>query len=276
MERWQPACLDIQSLKGGWALVMHEGRFLADSNGVLFPLHWLRQQDPACRAELGLGHYEGQPVVLLDLQWPLEMPGAQWLGLRQLMLQAEPALFKLLGYASQIATWSRQHRFCGSCGQPMQAVAGERAMQCEPCGQRHYPRLSPSIIVLITRGDELLLARSPHFAPGYYSTLAGFVEPGESLEACVHREVREEVGVEIEAPVYLASQNWPFPHSLMLGFHAEYRSGQIVPQPEEIEDAQWFRLDALPQLPPSQAISRYLIDLYLARRQGLAEPVLPH
>lgn len=275
MQQWQPGLLDARAVKGGWALAALDGRFLADSNGVLFPLHWLRQQELPVRAEHGLGHYQGQPLVVLELQYPADIAGAQWLTLRQLMMQSEPTTFKLLGYASQIITWAREHRFCGACGQPLQHLAGERAMHCEPCGLRLYPKLSPSIIVLINRGEEILLARSPHFAPGYYSTLAGFVEPGESLEECVHREVFEEVGVRIAAPVYQGSQNWPFPHSLMLGFHAEYVSGDIVPQEGEIEDAQWFHCDRLPSLPPAQAISRYLIDLYLARRSGGREPVLP-
>ena len=131
------------------------------------------------------------------------------------------------------------------------------------------------MLVLDTRGDELLLARSGRFAPGVYSTLAGYVEPGESVEECVVREVREEVGVEIHAPRYVASQGWPFPHSLMLGFHAEYAGGVIVPQPEEIEDARWFSIHQLPPLPAAQSIARYLIELYVAQRLGRPEPVLP-
>ncbi len=101
------------------------------------------------------------------------------------------------------------------------------------------------------------------------------MEPGESVEQCVAREVREEVGVDIHPPQYIASQGWPFPHSLMLGFHAEYAGGEIVPQPEEIEDARWFHIDNLPALPARQSIARYLIELYLARRLGRPEPVLP-
>ena len=132
------------------------------------------------------------------------------------------------------------------------------------------------MIVLVTRGDEILLARSPRFNPGVYSTLAGFVEAGESVEQCVAREVFEEVGLEVDNLEYLGSQGWPFPHSLMLGFYARYRSGEIVMQADEIEDARWFALDDLPLLPPTNSISRYLIELYLARRSGLPEPVLPN
>lgn len=256
-------------------LAHFEQHFLADSNGVLFPREWLKRQDLSIVAEHGLGHFAGEPVYLLELQQPAEVAGCNWQGLRQLMLQGDAGTFKMLGYASQIATWARQHRFCGSCAAPMQPVAGERAMHCPVCAVQHYPRLSPSMIVLVTRGDEILLARSPRFNPGVYSTLAGFVEAGESVEECVAREVFEEVGLKVDNLKYLGSQGWPFPHSLMLGFHAEYSSGEIVMQADEIEDARWFALDDLPLLPAANSISRYLIELYLARRSGLPEPVLP-
>jgi len=131
------------------------------------------------------------------------------------------------------------------------------------------------MIVLITRGDEVLLARSPRFVPGVYSTLAGFAEPGESAEECLIREVREEVQVEVQNIQYVGSQCWPFPHSMMLGFHAEYAGGEIVPQADEIEDAQWFNIHSLPPLPASRSIARYLIDLYVAQRLGQPEPILP-
>lgn len=149
-------------------------------------------------------------------------------------------------------------------------------MYCQPCDLRSYPRISPSMIVLITRGDEVLLARSPRFVTGVYSTLAGFAEPGESAEDCLVREVREEVAVEVKNIQYVGSQCWPFPHSMMLGFHAEYAGGEIVMQPDEIEDAQWFNVHDLPPLPAGRSIARYLIDLYVARRLGLPDPVLPH
>jgi len=273
LARWQPALLDAAQA-GGWALVHCQQQFLADSNGLLFPREWLKKQDLPILAEHGLGHFDGDAVYLLELQYPAEMPGCGWQSLRHFMLQGDADSFRMLGYATQIGTWARQHRFCGSCGRPMQAVPGERAMHCPPCELRHYPRLSPSMIVLVTRGDELLLARSPRFVPGVYSTLAGFVEAGESVEQCVVREVREEVGVEVGRLQYIGSQGWPFPHSLMLGFHAEYAGGEIRMQVDEIEDAQWFNVHQLPPLPASRSIARYLIDLYVARRLGLPEPAL--
>ena len=272
--RWQSAVLDSRE-PGGWVLVHCQQHFLADSNGVLFPREWLKRQDLPILAEHGLGYFAGDPIYLLELPQPVELAGCSWQGLRQLMLQGDAGTFKMLGFASQIGTWARKHRFCGSCAGPMQPVDGERAMHCPVCAIQHYPRLSPSMIVLVTRGDEILLARSPRFNQGVYSTLAGFVEAGESVEDCVAREVFEEVGLQVHNLQYVASQGWPFPHSLMLGFHAEYAAGEIVMQAEEIEDARWFALDDLPLLPPPNSISRYLIDLYLARRSGQPEPVLP-
>ncbi|WP_312289235.1 NAD(+) diphosphatase [Stutzerimonas nitrititolerans] len=273
--RWQPAILD-PAKEGGWALVHCQQGFLIDRNGVLFPRDWLKRLDLPVLSEQGLGYFDGDEVFLLELAHPAEVPGSVWQGLRQFMLQDEDAeRFRMLGYAAQIGTWVNQHRFCGSCGHPMRQHRSERAMQCEGCGIRHYPRISPSMIVLVTRGDELLLARSPRFAPGVYSTLAGFVEPGESAEQCVAREVHEEVGVFIHPPRYICSQGWPFPHSLMLGYHAEYAAGDIVMQPEEIEDARWFSIHALPGLPAPRSIARYLIELYLAQRLGHPEPMLP-
>lgn len=275
-DSWQPAVVD-PAQPGGWALAHCRQRFLCDARSVLFPRDWLKAQLPGLLAEHGIGYLDSESVFVLELvdEGALLPAGCAWKGLRQFMLEGDFVTFRLLGYAAQVGTWARQHRFCGSCGSPLRPVPGERAMVCPGCALQQYPRLSPSIIVLVSRGDELLLARSPRFVSGVYSTLAGFVEPGESIEACVRREVREEVAVELDNLRYIASQSWPFPHSLMLGFHADYAAGEIVPQPEEIEDARWFHVDALPPLPAPGSIARYLIELYLARRSGGAEPVLP-
>ena len=273
---WQAGWLD-KSVAGGWVLVCCRQTFLSDANGLLFPREWLKRQSIPLVAEQGLGLLGEDQVYLLVVNQHLDIPGCQWVGARQLMLMQpiDTATFQMLRYASQVTTWIEQHRFCGSCGQPLQEMAGERGMHCETCAITQYPRLSPSMIVLITRGDEILLARSSRFPSGVYSTLAGFVEPGESVENCVRREVREEVALEVDNLQYITSQGWPFPHSLMLGFHAQYVSGDIIPQPGEIEDARWFHLHQLPLLPPRRTISRYLIDLYLARQAGLTDPVLP-
>lgn len=271
---WRNAFLD-PALPGGWALLYCQQHFLADANGVLFPRDWIKRQELEILAEQGIGYFADDPIYLLQVPQSTHLDGASWQSLRQFMLQGEAEIFRMLTYAAQIGTWHSQHRFCGSCGAPTRQLPGERAMRCDACESQHYPRLSPSMIVLVTRGEEILLARSPRFVSGVYSTLAGFVEPGESVEHCVAREVREEVGLEVRNLQYLGSQGWPFPHSLMLGFHAEYADGEIVMQADEIEDARWFRVDDLPPLPAPRSIARYLIDLYVARRLGLDEPLLP-
>lgn len=272
--RWTTAVLDPQAA-GGRAVVHSPQGFLLGEEGVLFSRQWLASLDLPLLGEHGIGHFDGEPVYVWVLQHDVEVEGLAWQGLRQFMLQGDYTVFQKLGYAAQIATWAREHRFCGACGQPTEQVTGERAMYCRDDNLRFYPRISPSMIVLITRGDEVLLARSPRFVPGVYSTLAGFAEPGESAEDCVRREVMEEVQVRVRNIQYVGSQCWPFPHSMMLGFHAEYESGDIVPQADEIEDARWFSIHDMPPLPASRSIARHLIELYLARRSGAAEPVLP-
>lgn len=273
--RWTTAVLDPQ-IAGGWAVARSPAGFLVDDNGALFPRDWLKRQGLDVFCEHGIGHFDGEPVFLLELRSATDVPGMTWRGLRQFMLEGDFETYKLLGYAAQIGTWAREHRFCGSCGQPMTQIRWERAMHCLACDLRSYPRISPSMIVLVTRSDEVLLARSPRFVSGVYSTLAGFAEPGESAEDCLVREVREEVAVEVGNIHYVGSQCWPFPHSMMLGFHAEYAGGEIVMQPDEIEDARWFNVHDLPPLPANRSIARYLIDLYVARRLGLPEPTLPN
>lgn len=273
-ERWITAVLDTTAT-GGSAVVHSPQGFLQHSQGVLFPRDWAKQLGLPVLFEHGIGHFDGEPVYLVELEEAALIDNCQWQGLRQFMLQPGFEHFRVLAYAAQISTWALEHRFCGRCGQANVQVPGERAMLCAHCELRAYPRISPSMIVLVTRGDEILLARSPRFVAGVYSTLAGFAEPGESAEECLVREVREEVSVEVSNIQYVASQCWPFPHSMMLGFHAEYAGGDIVPQPDEIEDARWFRIDDLPPLPAARSIARYLIDLYVARRLGLPEPVLP-
>jgi NAD+ diphosphatase len=168
------------------------------------------------------------------------------------------------GRAVQLVEWGRTHRFCGRCGTATERQANERSMKCPACGLLAFPRLAPAMITLVTRGDEALLARGVAFRGPMYSCLAGFVEPGESLEGAVIREVREEVGIEVGNVQYRGSQPWPFPHSLMVGFRAEWVSGDIVCDPAEILDAQWYMRDALPNIPPGISIARKLIDAWVA------------
>jgi len=188
-------------------------------------------------------------------------------GLRQLYGRLDEDFFWIAGRAVQIIDWDRTHHFCGRCGTPLRTKSTERAKECPQCGLLHFPRLAPAIIVLVERGKQLLLARSRHFMPGMFSVLAGFVEPGESLENAVVREVREEVGIDIKDIKYFGSQPWPFPHSLMIGFTATYASGEITIDDTEIEEAGWFTVDSLPRIPGKISIARKLIDWFLTKQE---------
>jgi NAD+ diphosphatase len=169
----------------------------------------------------------------------------------------------MVGRATQIIEWATTHRFCGRCATPTERLAAERCMKCPACGFLGYPRIAPAVIVLVRRGPEALLARGARFPVPFYSTLAGFVEVGESLEETLVREVREEVGIEVTAPRYFGSQSWPFPHSLMVGFFAEWAAGDLRADGKEILDARWFRADDLPAIPPRLSIARLLIDAWI-------------
>jgi NAD+ diphosphatase len=187
-------------------------------------------------------------------------------GLRSLFGRVGEETLAIAGRAFQIADWARNHRFCGACGKPMAKADGERAMKCA-CGHVAYPRIAPAMMVLVKKGDAILLARNVAVpAGGRMSALAGFLEPGESVEDAVHREVHEEVGLFVKDLRYFGSQSWPFPGSLMIAFTAEYAGGDIKVDPAEIAEARWFGPgDPLPELSPPQSISRALIEANLPR-----------
>ena len=213
---------------------------------------------------LKVGELHGLPCYAVDVPDCPEIPDSEATPLRAIFQLAGPDIFALAGRATQLLDWQANHRFCGKCGTPTAMKENELAMQCPACGLLAYPRISPAVMVLVRDGDKLLLGRSPHFKPGVFSALAGFVEPGETLEECAAREVREEVGVEITNLRYFQSQPWPFPNSLMVAFFADYAGGTITPDPNEIEEAGWFALDALPILPEPISIARRLINAALA------------
>ncbi|MCP4356692.1 MAG: NAD(+) diphosphatase [Chloroflexi bacterium] len=205
-----------------------------------------------------------------ELPEGVETPdGMIFQGLRGLYGRLPDNMLWLGGRALHIIHWDRTHQYCGRCGTKTEPHEQERARQCPECGQTTYPRISPAVIMRVTRqgkyGPEILLARGPRHYHGFYSVLAGFVEPGETLETCVRREIREEVGIEVSNVRYFGSQPWPFPDSLMIAFTAEYTNGKIIPEEGEIEDARWFTPDNLPKLPTPMSISRQLIDDYLAQ-----------
>jgi NAD+ diphosphatase len=205
---------------------------------------------------------------------PAEAPpppaGLAWEGLRALFSVLEDAHFALAGRATQLLDWDRSHRYCGRCGTPTEAKAEERARVCPACRLAAYPRISPAVMALVRREGEILLARGPHFPPGMYSALAGFVEPGETLEQCLAREVEEEVGVKLSRIRYFASQPWPFPNSLMIAFVCDWESGEIRAQAGEIEAANWFKVLHLPKLPSRISIARRLIDAVVGEMRGEA------
>jgi NAD+ diphosphatase len=168
-------------------------------------------------------------------------------------------------YAVRILDFDRSTAFCGRCGAPTRPHTTERARVCTACGRIIYPRISPAIIVLVEKGEEILLARSPRSPPGVFSVIAGFNEPGENLEQTVHREVAEEVGIAVRNLRYFGSEPWPFPDSLMVGFVAEFAGGTIRVDNREIEAAGWFTRDTLPPFPSKTSISRALIEAWIRR-----------
>lgn len=227
----------------------------------------------AMRRAMYLGRLDGQHCWSAEVTEDVEPPsGFAFRSLRGLFGTMDEGHFALAGRALQLIDWDRTHAYCGRCGTRTESRRDERSRTCPACGLTAYPRLAPAVMCLVRRqgpaGWELLLARSPRFPSGMYSALAGFVEPGESLEACVAREVREEVGVELRNLRYFASQPWPFPHSLMIAFFADWAGGEIRPQPGEIEDAKWFQIADLPQLPAKISIARRLIDAAMGEMQA--------
>ncbi len=198
-------------------------------------------------------------------------PGFVLRKLRSLFGAVDDAVLAIAGRAYQIAEWSRTHRFCGSCGTATVHVVGERCMRCPACGHVAYPRISPAMMVLIKRDDAILLARHTNSPTRFFTALAGFLEAGESIEDAVHREVFEEVGLKVRNVRYFGSQPWPFPHSLMIAFTAEYVSGDIVVDEGEIAEAAWFGPDdPFPNVPPlGLSIAGHLIHANLPpRREG--------
>ncbi|RJF73852.1 NAD(+) diphosphatase [Deinococcus cavernae] len=214
-----------------------------------------------------LGTYQGKSVLAGVLKGKIPDGLTAW-NVRATYGVLPDDLFGLAGLAHQVTEFHRTHRYCGACATELQSGDPQgglgRYRRCPHCGLSVYPRVAPAVIVLISRGEgpdtEFLLARGPRQAPGVYTTLAGFVEPSETLENAVQREILEEVGVHVGNIRYQFSQPWPFPHSLMLAFTARYDSGEITPQPGEIEDAQWFPALQLPSIPPPFTSSRRLID----------------
>lgn len=255
------------------ALVFFEHRVLlrsSDEQGV--PPRLLDESDLLAsglveRLENLPFHNEGAfneqlPYACGELAHPARIPSEWgWFSLREVAQATEDrVLFGMLSRAYQVIQWDKNHQFCGRCGGKTLKRSTELSRFCEPCGLSFFPRISPSAIVVIKKQDQLLLARSPRFAPGVYGAIAGFVEAGETVENAAIRETQEEVGITITNLRYRRSQPWPFPDSLMLGYTADYLNGEIKVDGVEIEDAKWFYPDSLPKLPMKLSIARSLIE----------------
>ena len=211
----------------------------------------------------------GDQVIARDLKEDETIPeGLQLIPIRQLITQWSTHEFEQASRAMQLLEWRRNHRFCSHCGEKTHAHATEYCMVCPACGYHQYPRIQPCVITIITKGaDQLLLAKSVH-QKTMYGLIAGFVEVGETLEQAVARETLEEVGVTVKNVRYLSSQPWPFPSNLMLAFHAEYDSGEIQLQEEEIQDAQFFHFEELPEIPHEGSIAHRMI-MHITQGQAL-------
>ena len=220
--------------------------------------------------ERRLGSDKGVHCFAAELPADAAVPeGMSFVGLRQLFGLLDDGFFRLSGFAYQIVEWEQTHQYCGRCGAAAVDDPEDRAKLCPRCGLKSFPRVAPAVIVAVTRGDRILLARAKRFPVKLYSVIAGFVEPGETLEECLVREVGEETGVEVDGLRYFGSQPWPFPHSLMIAFTAEWRAGEIRIDEREIDDAGWFEADALPPIPDKVSIARRLIDWFVETRGGV-------
>ncbi|MCU7495415.1 MAG: NAD(+) diphosphatase [Ignavibacteria bacterium] len=211
-----------------------------------------------------LGTMGESPSFAVEVSLETEAPrGMAFRNLRSLLGEFSDELFALSGRAFQVISWDLNHQYCGRCGTPTVAKQEERAKVCPNCGLVSYPRISPAIIVAVINRNKLLLAKSSRFKSDMYSVLAGFVEAGETFEDSIRREIREEANIEVRNIRYFGSQPWPFPDSLMVGFTAEYDSGDLRPDGVEIVDLQWFSPSELPHIPGRWSIARRLIDWFV-------------
>ena len=256
----------VESSSAPLYLLFFENALLVDSEEAIAHLSAEDVANITPNQHFFLGMNNDTPVYAVVADTEESAPeGTSFIALRTLYKSYDDNTFAMTSLASQVCRWDREHRFCGSCGTATETLDYEFGKKCPSCGSLHYPTISPAIIVAIKKGNQVLLAQNYKWVEsGLFSTLAGFVEPAETIEHAVGREVMEEVGVSVKNIEYVASQSWPFPGSLMLGFVAEYESGDLTPDGEEIIAAGWYDLGTLPEvIPNKKAIARSLIEAVL-------------
>lgn len=249
--------------------VLENGRLLVRSDGddVHIPdENDLRRCNLTPQRPQYLGTLDSALCYAAEVTHPATLPeGFEFRHLRSLFTRLEEELLWIAGRANQLVHWQRTHIYCGACGNTTIEKKDERARLCPKCGLINYPRLSPAVIVAVLKDDKILLARNKRFKVPIYSVLAGFVEPGETLEQCVEREVKEETGIDVKNIRYFGSQPWPFPDSLMVAFTAEYAGGKVAVDKNELMDAGWYTKGDLPQIPPPLSIAGQLIAWFCRR-----------
>lgn len=257
------------SQESNLTIILKDQEFLTSKNSefLIFEEEDLKWSEMNLANKQFLGFLNNKPCYLSELTSESKIDDGNMLTpLRNLLGRIPDSLFTVCSRSIQLSEWYKNNQFCGACGSKMQRHNSERAMFCTCNNLLIYPKISPCIIVLVTKGEELLLAHNKNFPGAFYSTLAGFIEAGESAESAIHREIYEEVKIKVKNIQYYGSQSWPFPSQLMLGYHAEYLEGDITPDGEEIDSADWFNYKKLPQVPTGNiSISGQLIESYIEK-----------
>ena len=255
----------------GWWFVLYRDKLLVQITNERVAVPYVEQIEELClkpTRTLFIGNIENSPCYAALVENDATVTaGMEFRGLRSLFGQLEPLFFSTAGRALQMVNWDHTHQFCSRCGNPAATRNEEGAQSCRHCGYISYPRISPAVIVAVLKEDKILLAHNNRFPKTRYSVIAGYVEMGETLEACVRREIREEVGIEVDDIRYFGSQSWPFSGSLMIAFTAAYAGGSISVDNTEISAAGWFSANELPEIPDKVSIARRLIDWFVERQQ---------
>lgn len=245
-----------------WFIFQKDSLLLSDENTPLSSTAITKIKDLFLRQHL-IVQFGNVDIYCAELNDDVSTHTFKPIPFKKALGMLEESWYRAAAKAYAILNWDKTHQYCGKCGEKTMHHTGTVERVCTACGQAFYPRISPSIIVLIQKGNEILMARSHHFPPGVFGLIAGFVETGESLEEAIHREVMEEVGITIKNLRYFNSQSWPFPDSLMVGFLADYAAGELTINPKEIEYAGWYTRENMPGRPSSVSISNKLITYWL-------------